>query len=164
MTKLSPDVEKSGFVWPSLNWPYVGSPYAPQPRLLVASSRIRANPIGFRGQPSACASGFHIARTSGVRTSAGLAAGAHSASVRWLSSRPQRPDAGDQIVGLSVFAAIFASASPDETPSATISTGRPSSSWSDLLNVSMSGRSSSSWFVEYANATRIGLPRDPPPP
>src|SRR3954452_2498627 len=88
-----PEVEKSGFVWPSLNCPNCGLPTEPQPLLLVASLRISPKPTGFFGQPSARASGSHMAITSGVRTIDGEVSGAYGLSAWKFRSRPHSDDA-----------------------------------------------------------------------
>ena len=56
---------------------------------------MSAKPIGLRGQPSARASGSHIAITSGVRTIDGLSSGTQGWSASKFSSRPHSDEAGD---------------------------------------------------------------------
>ena len=100
--KLSPLVEKLGFVLPSRNGPHSGWPYAAHPSGSLASSRMSAKPIGV----------CRVAERLGHRLGHGdherreherLAAGGDrrlpwSAS-RWFTMAPHALAAGDQITG-----------------------------------------------------------------
>ena len=77
------------------------APTLAQPFGAVASLMICLKSICFFGQPSACAIGFHIAITSGVRTIDGLSVATSPESLWRFTSRPQNEDEGDQIVGFS---------------------------------------------------------------
>src|SRR6185312_1308621 len=98
-----------------------------QPRLEVARPRMSCHPILAFGQPSARASGSHIAITCGDQTSDGFRAGTQSEETEWLRRRPQSEDAGVQSVARLRRDASVVSASPEvsEVPTTSISRRPP---------------------------------------
>src|SRR4051812_4721094 len=72
MTARSPELENSGWQCPYLKRPHSGNPAEPHPLGLALTLRRSAHERFFLGQPSASAIGFHIARTTGERTSGSL--------------------------------------------------------------------------------------------
>ncbi len=142
-----PDVEKFGLVLPRRNAPHSACPYFPQPDGSRASESRSPKPSGLRGQPSASAIGFGIARTSGVCAmlgrSLGRSPGTRSAlscaAVRWRSSTAHDVLAGLHTSGRGPSIASsqpLASASvapPDALETTFTCTQWPPASWSPLL-------------------------------
>jgi hypothetical protein len=131
-----------------LKRPNCGSPKSAQPFSDSASRTIVRNPVRCFGQPSARASGSHIAMTSGVRTSDGFSSATYSRSASKLSRRPHSDDAGDQTVGFSRPRAMLVCASPEATMLGSTKTCRPPASMPARLNSSSSGFSSGSFSGE----------------
>src|SRR5512145_1080002 len=109
-TAERPEVDEFGLLWPSLNRPYWGLPLDAHPSGSVARARRSFQPIGSSGQPSARATGFHIAMTCGEWTIEGFASATHCSPTWWLRSRPHRDEAGAQITGLILPSAMAVSA------------------------------------------------------
>src|SRR6266516_8222002 len=123
----SPEVEVVGFGWPKRNVP------------LAANFGMSFHPIGRRGQPSFLAVRSGIAITCGDCTIEGLSSGTNALVTSALSRRPQSEDAGPQMAGLSVPAAIMRSASPDVIARPMTRTDRPRTLTAARLKRSMSG-------------------------
>src|SRR5262245_4263480 len=119
-TDSSPELEYSGWVWPSFIAPHSGWLSLPQPARSRLTDRMSFQPIGLSGQPSASAIGRHIAITIGDSTS-GSPDGA--IGLVWLprdchaslSSVTYAPDAGLNTAGRSVPSRIAVIASPEPT-------------------------------------------------
>ncbi len=167
--KLSPLVEKLGFVLPSRNGPHSGCPTAPQPAGSLASGARSANPIGSFGQPSASAIGWGMAMTSGVSMN-GVPAGASSAPARSLTMPAHADAAGDQMTGGSPFASGFGqpsgisvAARPDATLRGRTNTQRsPTSARADSLNSAASSVSRAIFSLLTAMSTTTQSPVSAP--
>src|ERR671933_385265 len=124
----------SGSVWPQVKRPHSGWPYLAHPCASVLSASKSCQAIGFLGQPRASAIGFHIAITTGVRTSGRLETATCWLPCSCLSTSNHALSDGVQTAGLSVPCLISVRASPDDLliPSTTI--GLPSTVGCVALN------------------------------
>src|SRR5215211_3640441 len=112
MVAFKPDVERFGFVLPSLNLPHSGWPYLAQPCGSVASAARSRQPMLLPGQPTASAIGLGMAMTSGALTTDGASPSAMidgwSVPTRRCRSRVTQPEAaGVHTSGRGPSAASF---------------------------------------------------------
>ena len=120
-------------MWPSLNSPHWGLPYRAQPSFEVARAAMSAQPTDLAGHPSASAIGFHVAMTTGERTSGGASptslfspppSPCFSAQ-RAFRTSTRREDAGDQTWASLWPARIASIDSADPSATASIRIGFP---------------------------------------